>query len=113
MYCLTRRELNKDMERPWRKAYPDFRQPLPLPERTQTLGRIVRLLDMLHLIGCIEWDVDIIELEILGGNACKKWHVLLLDFLLQVAYGPILIDIDWEGIFIIRKGKEAVDDVHL
>jgi hypothetical protein len=58
------------------------------------LEYLVRLLDMLVSTGSIERDIDMIELEVIGVNGRKSHRLLLLDFVLQEAHGPSLINFD-------------------
>ena len=69
----------------------------------QTLEYLVRLLDMLLLIGFIEFEIDMIEIEIIGVNLLKSHQILRFDEILQVAHGTISININRERIRFTPK----------
>ena len=57
----------------------------------QTLEYLVRLRDMLLLVGCIVFKIDMIEVEMIVVNGHKS---LLFDFLLQGVHGLSLNNFD-------------------
>ena len=69
----------------------------------QTLEYLVRLLDMLLLIGFIEFEIDMIEIEPVGVNLLKSHQILRFDEGLQVAHNTISINIDRERILFTPK----------
>ena len=72
----------------------------------QILEYFVRSRDMLLLSGFIEFDIDVIELEIIGVNGHKSHRLLPFDFIHQEPHGHFLVNFDWEEIFFTRKEAE-------
>ncbi len=67
---------------------------------------------MPFLVGFIEFDIDMIELELAGLNINSR-H-LLFDVILQDAHGLRLINFDWEGNgFTLEEAEYGVHEVEI
>ena len=75
----------------------------------QTLEYVVRLRDMLPLVGFIEFDLDMIEREGVGVDVVQAMRFLLFDLGFQMAHRLCLIDIDRKDID--TSGEEAPNGV--